>query len=77
MVEQEKYPHTLQKKAIGEATSKVIREMAGWMRPGLTFKMQHQLLSDLLGKGVIFQQISCGNNVKVEGLDKTLDDLAG
>ena len=36
VVEQEEYPHTLQKKATGGATSKVVRKTAGQMRPGLT-----------------------------------------
>ena len=37
LVEQEEYPHALQKKATRGATSKVIRGTAGRTRPGLTF----------------------------------------
>ena len=37
VMEQEEYPHALQKKATGGATSKVVREMASQMRPSLTF----------------------------------------
>ena len=36
VVEQEEYPHALQRKATGGATSEVVRETAGWTRPGLT-----------------------------------------
>ena len=36
VVEQEKYPHALQRKATGGAMSKVVRETASWTRPGLT-----------------------------------------
>ena len=39
VVEQEEYPHALQKKTIKRAMSKVIREMAGRTRLGLTFVM--------------------------------------
>ena len=37
VVEREKYPHALQKKVTGGATSKVVREAAGQTRPGLIF----------------------------------------
>ena len=37
VVEGEEYPHALQKKATRGAISKVVRETAGRMRPGLTF----------------------------------------
>ena len=37
VVEQEEYPHALQKKAIRGATSKVVREIAGQTQPSLTF----------------------------------------
>ena len=39
IVEWEEYPHALQKKATREVTSKVVREMAGRIRPGLTLRM--------------------------------------
>lgn len=39
MVEREEYSHTLQKKAIGKAIKKVVREMVNRTQPGLTLKM--------------------------------------
>ena len=38
---------------------------------------QHQLLPGPPGGRVTSQQMSCGNNARVEGLDVTLDDPAG
>ena len=38
VVEQEEYPHALQRKVTGKATSKVVRKTAGRTRPGLTFR---------------------------------------
>ena len=38
VVEQEEYSHTLQKKAIEEATNKLIKKTAGQTRPDLTFR---------------------------------------
>ena len=76
VVEREEYPHTLQRKATGGATSEVVRETAGWTRLGLTFRT-----STLASTRPSWQQsyiaMSCGNNARVEGLDVTLDDPAG
>ena len=38
VVEQEEYPHALQRKATGGAMSKVVRETASWTQPGLTLE---------------------------------------
>ena len=38
VMKQEEYPHALQKKVIRKATSKVVRETASRMQPGLTLR---------------------------------------
>ena len=56
--------------------SEVIKETAGWTRPGLTLGT-----STPASTRPSWQQsyiaMSCGNNARVEGLDVTLDDPAG
>ena len=74
VVEQEEYPHALQRKATGGATSEVIREMAGWIRPGLTLGMSTPASTRPFWRHS-YIVMSCSNNAKVEGLDVTLDDL--
>ena len=39
VVEQEEYPHALQKKATKKATNKVVKDTAGWTRLNLTLGM--------------------------------------
>ena len=76
VVEREEYPHALQKKATGGATSEVIRETAGWTRPSLTLGTSTPA-STRPSWRQSYIAMSCGNNAKVEGLDVTLDDPAG
>ena len=70
------YPHALQKKATGKATNKVVRETAGWTWPGLTLGTSISV-STRPSWWQNYIVISCNNNVKVEDLDITLDNLAG
>ena len=78
VVEREKYPHALQRKATGGgATSKVVRRWLAGRGQAWPLGRQHQLLPGPPGGRVTSQQMSCGNNARVEGLDVTLDDLAG
>ena len=76
VVEREEYPHALQRKATGGATSEVVRETAGWTRPGLTLGTSTPA-STRPSWRQSYIAISCGNNARVEGLDVTLDDPAG
>ena len=76
VVEQEEYPHALQKKATRKATSEVVREMAGWTRPGLTLGTSTPASTRPFWRQS-YIAMSCGNNTTIEGLDVTLDDPAG
>ena len=78
VVEQEECPHALQKKATrGEAISKVVRRWLAGRGQDWPLGRQHQLLPGLSGGRVTLQQMFCGNNARVEGLDVTLNDPAG
>ena len=77
MVEQEKCPHALQRKATGVgATRKVVRRRLAGRGQAFLLGRQHQLLPGSFGGRVTSQQMFCGNNVRLEGLDVTLDDPA-
>ena len=76
VVEQEEYPHALQRKATEGVTTEVVRETAGWTRPGLT----HGTSTPAFTRPSWQQSyiaMSCGNIARVESLDVTLDDQAG
>ena len=78
MVEREECPHALQRKATGgRITSKVVRRRLAGRGQAWPLGRQHQLLPGLLGRRVTLQQMSCGNNARVEGLDVTLDNPVG
>ena len=76
VVEREEYPHALQRKATGKATSEVVKEMAGWTRPGLTLGISSPA-STRSSWRQSYIVMSCGNNARVKDLDITLDDPAG
>ena len=56
--------------------SEVIKETAGWTRPGLTLGISTPAFARLSWRQS-YIAMSCGNNARVEGLDVTLDDPAG
>ena len=72
----EEWPRALQRKATGGATV-VVRERLARQSTAWLSGRQHQLLPGLPGGRVTSQQMSCGNDARVEGLDVTLDDPAG
>ena len=77
VVEQEECPHALQRKATGGgAMSKVVRRRLAGRGQAWPLGRQHQLLPGPPGGRVTSQQMSCGNNARVKGLDVTLDDPA-
>ena len=77
VVEREEYPHALQRKATGGgATSKVVRRRLAGRGQAWLLGRQHQLLPGHPGGRITSQQMSCGNNARVEDLDVTLDNLA-
>ena len=64
------------RKPLRGATSEVVKETAGWMRPGLTLGTS-TLASTRPSWRQSYIAISYGNNARVESLDVTLDGPAG
>ena len=76
VVERARYPYALQKKIIRGVPSEVVRETAGWTRPGLTLGTTTPASTKLLWRRnyiVMFYS----NNIRVQSLDVILNNLAG
>ena len=57
--------------------SKLVKEMAGWMQPGLILRSSTSASIRLSWWQSYIVAISCGNNIRVEGLDVTPDNPTG